>query len=95
MGKIVKMSFEGQTCRKWANELKIEDSEKNLDPRGGCAPTPGAIYMYVTIIFVDSFSKTAWPIKVKFYRKHLYEGATKIFINKPGHSQDGRNAHIW
>ena len=30
-------------------------------------------------------SETAWPIKVKFYRKHLYEGGTNVIINKPGH----------
>ena len=31
------------------------------------------------------FSKTTWPIKVKFYRKHLYEGGTDVIINMPGH----------
>ena len=31
------------------------------------------------------FSKTTWPIKVKFYRKHLYEGGTSVIINIPGH----------
>ena len=35
------MAFVGKTCRKWANGLKIDDSEKNLDPRGLSAPTPG------------------------------------------------------
>ena len=28
---------------------------------------------------------TARPIKVKFYRKHLYEGKTNVIINIPGH----------
>ena len=33
------------------------------------------------------FSKTTRPIKVKvkFYRKHLYEGGTNVIINIPGH----------
>ena len=34
---------------KWANGLKVGNSEKNLDPRVG----PGAIYMYITKIFKD------------------------------------------
>ena len=33
------------------------------------------------------FSKTTRPVKVKvkFYRKHLYEGGTNVIINIPGH----------
>ena len=31
------------------------------------------------------FSETAWPIKAKFYMKHLWEGGTDVFINNPGH----------
>ena len=31
------------------------------------------------------FSETAWPIKVKFYMKHLWEGGTNVYINNPGH----------
>ena len=30
-------------------------------------------------------SETAWPIKAKFYMKHLWEGGTNVFINNPGH----------
>ena len=30
------------------------------------------------------FSETAWPIKAKFYVKHLWEGGTNVFINNPG-----------
>ena len=30
-------------------------------------------------------SKTTWPIKVNFYRKHLYEEGTYVIINIPGH----------
>ena len=36
-----KRHLKGKTCRKWANELKIFDSDS------------GAIYMYNTIIFKD------------------------------------------
>ena len=40
-GKLLKCHFKGLICRKWANGLKICDSEKNLDPRGWSAPIPG------------------------------------------------------
>ena len=32
------------------------------------------------------FSETAWPIKAKFYMKHLWEGGTNVYINNPGHT---------
>ena len=31
------------------------------------------------------FSEIAWPIKAKFYMKHLWEEGTNVFINNPGH----------
>ena len=31
------------------------------------------------------YSETAWPIKAKFYMKHLWEGGTNVYINNPGH----------
>ena len=31
------------------------------------------------------FSETAWPIKAKFYMKHLWEGGTNVYINNLGH----------
>ena len=31
------------------------------------------------------FSETTWPIKAKFYMKHLYEVGTNVYINTPGH----------
>ena len=30
-------------------------------------------------------SETAWPIKAKFYMKHLWEWGTNVYINNPGH----------
>ena len=41
MGKSVKMSFVGKNLQEMGNGLKIDDSEKNLDPRGLSAPIPG------------------------------------------------------
>ena len=46
---------------KWANGLKICDSEKlkkKIGPQGLVCPHPGAIYMYITIIFKDIYSKS-------------------------------------
>ena len=40
-------------------------------------------------------SETAWPIKAKFYVEPPWEGGMKVYINGPGHDQDGRHAHIW
>ena len=30
-------------------------------------------------------TETAWPIKAKFYVEPPWEGATKVYINGPGH----------
>ena len=58
---------------------------KSFWTEGVCLPpTPGqytCILLYYSKIY---FSKTAWPIKVKFYRNHVYLGGTYVFINKPG-----------
>ena len=35
--------------------------------------------------FSNTFSKTAWPIKAKFYVEPPWEGGTKVCINGPGH----------
>ena len=45
MEKIVKMSFEGKSCRKWANRLKMYASEKK-GPQGLVCPHPGTINKY-------------------------------------------------
>ena len=43
--------------------------------------------MYTTTIFKDFFSKTAWPIKAKFYLEPHWEGGNNVYmyINGPGH----------
>ena len=47
---------------------------------------PGMTLTYFTARPTSKiFSKTTWPIKVKFYRKHLYEEGTNVIINIPGH----------
>ena len=78
------MSFEGQICRTWANELKFKDSEK-IWTLGIELPPPRAIYMYINTIFKDHFLQNPWPIKVKFYRRHLYEGGTNVFLKSLGY----------
>ena len=39
--KLLKCHLKGKSCRKWANGLKVGNSEKNVDPRGWSAPDPG------------------------------------------------------
>ena len=58
---------------------------KKFGTQGLVCLHPRAIYMYRNIIFKDHFLQNPWPIKVKFYRKHLYGGGTNVFINNSGH----------
>ena len=58
---------------------------KKIDSRGLSALCPGAIYMFMTTIFKDLFSKTVWPIKAKFHVEPPWEGGKKVYINGPGH----------
>ena len=41
--------------------------------------------MYISIIFSDYHSITAWPIKVKFYVEPPWEGGKKLYLSGPGH----------
>ena len=54
-------------------------------PQGLICPHPGAIYMYISIIFKHLSSETTSPIKAKFYVKHLKDGVINVYINNPGH----------
>ena len=45
-GKLLKYHLKGKTCRKWADGLKIYDSEKKRPQVLFCSH-PGAIYMLV------------------------------------------------
>ena len=51
-------------------------------PQGLICPHPGAIYLYISIIFKH---ETTWPIKAKFYVKHLKDGVINVYINNQGH----------
>ena len=44
-----------------------------------------AIYMYMTIFSKIFFSKTAWPIKAKFYAEPPWEDEKKVYLNGLGH----------
>ena len=49
-------------------------------------PHPGAIYMYISIIFKRLLLwNRYWPIKAKFYVKHLQNGGINVYINDLGH----------
>ena len=84
---------------KWANGLKVGNSEKKkLDHRGWSAPTPGQYTCILQKYSKIFFSETTWPIKATFYRKHLWKGGINVFIGtfaSRSHDQDGRHAHIW
>ena len=41
------------------------------------------------------FSKTAWPIKAKFYVEPPWERGTEVVAASGSHDQHGPNAHIW
>ena len=41
--------------------------------------------MYISKIFKHLSSETTWPIKAKFYVKHLKDGVINVYINNPGH----------
>ena len=61
---------------------------KKIGPQGHIklfAPTAGhytCILPYYSSIF---FFETAWPVKAKFYVKHLYNGGINVYINNQGH----------
>ena len=64
--------LKGKTCRKWANGLKIFcDSKKKIGPQGFVCPHPGAIYMYITIIFKDLFLRNHLANQIQI----LYEAS--------------------
>ena len=84
-GKLLKCLLKGKSCRKWANGLKIGNSEKHLDPRGWSAPTLGQYTCILQKYSKIFFSQTTEPIKAKIYRKHLWEGIINVFINNTGH----------
>ena len=83
--KLLKYHLKGITFRKWANGLKIYDSEKKLDPRGQSAPTLGQYTCILQKCSNTFFSETALPIKAKIYMKHLQEKGINVFINNLGH----------
>ena len=72
--KIVKI----KTCRKWANGLKIWDSEKIWTPGVDLPPPRGNIHVYYNNIQRSSSLISSRPIKAKFYRKYLWEVGTNF-----------------
>ena len=69
-GKNRKISFNG---RKLARNEQMDRKfmfMKIFWAQGVVCPCPGAIYMYMAIIFKHFFSETAWPIKAKLYVEH-------------------------
>ena len=52
-GKLLKCHLKGKAWKKLANGLKVGNSEKKKGPQGLVCPHPGAIYLYITIIFKD------------------------------------------
>ena len=60
--------------------------KENFSPWGVVCPCPGAIYMYMTIIFKHIFfSEIAKPIKAKLHVEHPWEVGMKVYLNGQGH----------
>ena len=58
---------------------------KKIGPQGRIfAPTAGH-YTCVLLYYSNIFCENAWPIKAKFYVKHLYNGGINVYINNQGH----------
>ena len=88
-GELLKCHLKGKSCRKWTVGLNINDSEK-IDPGANLPLSRGNIRVYYSNIA----SETVWPVKAKFYIKHLQEGGTKYVYNKSrSHDQDGHHVH--
>ena len=74
----------GGTCWEYANGRKIYVFEKKKNhSQGVVCPCHGAIYMYMTIIFI--FSENAWPIKAKLYVEHRLEERMEVHKDGQGH----------
>ena len=67
------------TCRKWANGLKIYDSEKEMGPQGLVYPHTEAINMYITIIFKDRPLKLLGQSKPNFIGR-IYGNGEPLYI---------------
>ena len=65
-GKLLKCHLKGKSCRKWENGLKVGNSEKNLDPRGGLPPPWGNIHVYYKNIQRSSSLKPHGQSKPNF-----------------------------
>ena len=58
---------------------------KKMDPMDRSVPTPGAIYMYITIFSKIFLSETFRPIKAKRHVDHSEEGRMTVYVNGQGH----------
>ena len=65
-GKLVKCHLKGKSCRKWANGLKVGNSEKKLDPGVGLSPPRGNIHVYYKNIQRSSSLKPLGQSKPNF-----------------------------
>ena len=65
-GKLLGCNLKGKTCRKWANGLKIYDSEKLWTPGVGLPPSWGNIRVYYHNIQRSSSLKPLGQSKPNF-----------------------------
>ena len=67
----------------WLIDFRYMILKIKWTPGVGLPPPRDNLHVYYHLkIF---FFKIVWPIKAKFYRKHLYKGDTNVLINNPGH----------
>ena len=65
-GKLLKCHLKGKTGRKWANGLKVGNSEKNWTPGVGLPPPRGNILVYYNNIQRSSSLKPLGQLKPNF-----------------------------
>ena len=65
-GKLLKCHLKGKSCRKWANGLKVGNSEKIWTPGVGLPPSRGNIHVYYKNIQRSSSLKPLGQSKPNF-----------------------------
>ena len=94
-GKLLKYDLRAKTCRKWADGQNIKKMfmKKNCPQRVVC-PCPGAIYMYMTIIFKHLLLRNRLANQSQTsYGALLGRGNESLYKWSRSHDQDGHDGY--